>query len=536
VTLSQWLAKHAGLLCRTAAYSTAALVCAPFLYHLAHDSRALLGLLQDDYFYYAIVADKLVTLGKLTYDGTTITNGFHPLWFIVILALRIVFGRFGTPYYAALTLVFFLALCATYELSRRFARALGATPAAAAAIAVAYSLCSARLFTMGMECDLGVPLLLWLFIEVARNVQLTPRRAAKLGLLASLAILARLDIGLVVGMLIVAWFVFARPSLAVVRQLIIPFSLGGVLAPAYAVANWLVFGSVMPVSALAKHLVLVHGFNISYGYVALFGTVYGPTIGLVLLTGLCASLLSWREAPGDRPAARIVGTVAILFPGVFYFINATPGWCFFGWYAYPLLPGLVAALAFASERVPRSLKETGILALAAAVPAALAPAMALVDYRQHGPMWGVSDNSLLAASYDIADRVHDRAGVYSMGAIGGMATYAMDKPVVQVEGLVADAAMVEHIRHQDPLRDVLLSYGVDYLIMSYAYEKPIKHDGCYVITQPSNFWAGKRTAKMHGEICAEPVEHILTRKGTKPWSIFPDIETLIFDVRHAPWR
>ena len=203
MTLSQWLAKHAGLLCRTAAYSTAALVCAPFLYHLAHDSRALLGLLQDDYFYYAIVADKLVTLGKLTYDGTTITNGFHPLWSIVILALRIVFGRFGTPYYAALTLVFFLALCATYELSRRFARALGATPAAAAAIAVAYSLCSARLFTMGMECDLGVPLLLWLFIEAARNVQLTPRRAAKLGLLASLAILARLDIGLVVGMLIV---------------------------------------------------------------------------------------------------------------------------------------------------------------------------------------------------------------------------------------------------------------------------------------------------------------------------------------------
>jgi hypothetical protein len=320
------------------------------------------------------------------------------------------------------------------------------------------------------------------------------------------------------------------------KRLLIPFGLGGFLAPTYAVANLIAFGSVLPMSALAKHLLVAHRFSLSYAYVALFGTVFGPTVGLVLFLGLCASIASWREAPRLRPAARAVGTVAIVFAALFYFINATPGWAFFGWYAYPLVPALVAALAFIVERAPRYVKDARLRAVLAAAPVALAPAMAVVHYRQHGPQWSLSDNSLLAASFDIAERVHDKGGVYAMGAVGGMVTYALDKPVVQLEGLVADRAMVEHIRRQDPLSEVIPSYGIDYLIVSFVDEKPSKHEGCYLITQPAKVWAGKWTAKMAGEICAEPVERIFTSRGTKPWSIFPDVDTMIFDVRHAQWR
>lgn len=135
MTLDQRLSRHSALLCRVAAYAAAILVCAPYVYHLAHGSKAFLGLLEDDYFYYAIVADKLVTLGKLTYDGTTITNGFHPLWLVVIWILRVVCGRFGTTFYVALTGVFFVTTCVTYELARRFARTLGASAVLSPAIA-----------------------------------------------------------------------------------------------------------------------------------------------------------------------------------------------------------------------------------------------------------------------------------------------------------------------------------------------------------------------------------------------------------------
>ena len=119
-----WIARHAAVLSRTSAYLASALVVAPFLYHLAHGSMAYLGLFEDDYFYYAIVADRLVMLGKLSFDGSTTTNGFHPLWFTVVVLLRVLFGRFGTAFYLALTVVSAVSMLVTYELARRFAQEL----------------------------------------------------------------------------------------------------------------------------------------------------------------------------------------------------------------------------------------------------------------------------------------------------------------------------------------------------------------------------------------------------------------------------
>ena len=62
--------------------------------------------------------------------------------------------------------------------------------------------------------------------------------------------------------------------------------------------------------------------------------------------------------------------------------------------------------------------------------------------------------------------VSGRHGLFAMGAIAGAATYALDKPVLQLEGIVADRRLVEHVRRQDPLEDVLREYQVDYLIVS----------------------------------------------------------------------
>ncbi len=139
-------------------------------------------------------------------------------------------------------------------------------------------------------------------------------------------------------------------------------------------------------------------------------------------------------------------------------------------------------------------------------------------------------------SYDLADHLRYRNGLFSMGAIAGVAAYVIDKPVLQLEGLVADPALIRHLRDQDPLASVLADYGVDYLIVSFAYEEPPQHDGCYVITQPNAVWAGKRSLKMRGEICSEPVEHFVTPAGGHPWSLFSKVETLVFDLHHAQWH
>lgn len=529
---------RATLLSRVAAYLAAVLVAAPYIYHLARGSTAYLGLLEDDYFYYVTVANNLISVGKLTYDGTTLTNGFHPLWFGAVVLVRWLCGSLGPTFYATLAVIFIAASIATFELGRRCARLWGASPALAATVAAVYSVGYARLMTTGMECIVAVPLFMWWLLEISRPDPLTPRRIALLGFIASLAILARLDVAIAVAMAIAGYLWLVRPKRPVFARQLAAFAAGGCLIPVYAAVNLYYFNTTVPVSALAKRLVVVRGFNFSYARAVALMTYMGPTISLVLPLGAVALYLLMRRDPTAQPRARFVGGLTLAFAFVFYCINALSGWIYFSWYAYPLPAATIAALVFICQCWGPLVERYRLRSAAVAVMLALvafAPLNALYYYRQHGPQWSVSDNALLAAGYDIAEHVHERNGLFAMGAVAGVVQYVTDKPFLQLEGIITDRAMVEHVRNQDELGDVLREYHADYLVVSYVGIPPDRLDGCYLVTQPHAEWAGKRTAKMRGRICSEPVDRFVTRAGTHSWSIFPTVETLIWDVNQAQW-
>jgi hypothetical protein len=526
------------LLSRIAAYLAAVLVAAPYIYHLARGSTAYLGLLEDDYFYYATVANNLISLGKLTYDGTTLTNGFHPLWLGVVVLVRWLYGSLGPAFYATLAAILIASSIATFELGRRCARLWGASPPLAATAAAVYSVGYARLMTTGMECIVAVPLFMWWLLEISRPDPLTPRRVALLGFIASLAILARLDVAIAVAMAIAGYLWLVRPKLPVLARQLAAFAAGGLLIPVYAAANLYYFNSAVPVSALAKRLVVTSGFNFNYARAVALWTYMGPTIGVVLPLGAVALYLLIRRDSTAQPRGRFVGGLTLAFAFVFYLTNALSGWIFFGWYAYPLPAATIAALVFICQYwgplVERYRLRTAAVALMLAL-VVVVPLNALRYYRQHGPQWSVSDNTLLAAGYDIADHVRERNGLFAMGAVAGVVQYVTNKPFLQLEGIITDRAMVEHVRNQDELGGVLREYQADYLVVSFVGIPPDRLDGCYLITQPSAEWAGQRTSKMRGRICSEPVERFVTRAGTNPWSIFPNVETLIWDMKQAQW-
>ena len=534
-TFLNWIASHSLTLSRTSAYVTSFLVAAPFFYHLAHRSQAFLVLLEDDYYYYGTVADQLVSTGKLTYDGITVTNGFHPLWFLVVVTLRAVFGRFGSAFYGALALVFIVSMVSTFELGRRFAMRLGASSGGGGVAAAIYSFSTAQLLTDGMECVIAVPLFLWLLVEIARPESLTSRRAAKIGFISSLAILGRLDIAFVVPMFIVGYAVFVRPPAATFVRALLAFCAAGFLLGAYLTANLIVFGSPLPVSALAKRLVVQYGFSLAYARDVALHTIYGRSMGAVLPLGLLAVFgLVWY-VPANRRQGLFAGALALIYAFVFFGFNALSGWIFFGWYAFPFVPATIAALVFIYRRwAPRVSTRAQVAAVIFLT--ALPPALALRYFIQHGPRGSIRDNTLLAMSFDLADRLRNRQGLFAMGAIAGMTRHVMDKPVLQIEGIVADRRMVEHVRRQDPLADVLAEYQADYLIVSLAGVPAERHDGCFLVTQPHAEWAGFRTAKMRGEICSEPIVHFFTERGSSPWSNFPTTETFVWDLRQSRWR
>ncbi|OAF05134.1 hypothetical protein AYJ54_22030 [Bradyrhizobium centrolobii] len=530
------LARYASPICRAVAYLVSFLVTAPFFYHVANGSNSYVGLLEDDHFYYTVIANNLVALGKLSYDGAIVTNGFHPLWLGVVVVLRLLCGGLGDSFYVALAFVALASMILTYELSLRFARLLGTSVGAASVIAVIGSLGTAQLLTTGMECTVAVPAFLWLLIEIARGGPTSFRRALKLGFIASLAVLARLDIAIAVAMMLGGFMILARPSLAEVLRVGAGFCLGGFLVPAYALFNFAIFSSVLPVSALAKSLQTAFGLNILYARNVALSTVYGPMVAVVLPIGLVAFItLLLRRSRMERSIALWTGGLAIVFAFTFFGLNALKSWIFFGWYAYPIAAAVIASLAFAWMVWGEPIVPTRARILVATLMVTGTLASGIRYFIEHGPLWSTNDNSLFAASLQLADLMRARDGRFAMGAIGGIMTYALNKPVVQLEGLVEDRRMIEHIRNQDDLGDVLREYNVDYLIVSVAHRHLDQHDGCYVINQPTAEWAGLRTSQMTGTICAEPIVSFKTESAGNSWSVFPSIETMVWELRSAKW-
>jgi hypothetical protein len=520
---------------RAAAYLASIAVAAAFYYHIAHHSTAYLGLLEDDHFYYTVVADNFYSIGKMTYDGVTLTNGFHPLWFVAVLLLRSLTGGIGSAFYAVLAVVSLISMIVTYELGVRYARILGASRPLAAAAAALYSLATAQLLATGMECVLAVPLFMWWLIEIAKPSPMTLRRAAFLGFLSSLVILARLDLAIAVALALAAYAVLARAPWRQLAYRFAAFCAGGIALALYLAANVWFFGTLLPVSALAKRLGTAYGFDHWYAINVAFNSHFGPTVAVMLALGALAACLIYRRDPGQRSPALLSGSIALLFAVIFFFINSLSGWILFGWYLYPLPAALIAAVIFVCRRWPAvgAVRAPALAALLMLV--ALTPIGAAIYYEQHGPGWSISDNSMLAMSYQLADRTKQYSGLFAMGAIAGLARVAMDRPVLQIEGIISDKAMVEHVRRQEPLQAVLQAYHADYLIASYAGKHPPTIGDCVFVTQPDEQWAGKRTAKMSGWICGTPAQHFFTEAGGHSYSVFPRLETFVWDLRISRW-
>jgi hypothetical protein len=533
---------------RLVGYLPAVGLAGQFLYHLVRHSRAYLGLFADDFFYYAIIADKFVRFGKLTFDGITSTNGFHPLWFLVLVGVRFFCGPLGTAFFACVAAILIALLVATYEAFRVFARALGAPSAIGAPIAAFATAAASPFFVSGMEVAIAIPLYTLFLTEVARadalggsETQVAPSRsalraAAKLGLLASLAILGRVDLALAVALVIAWWLVAVRPRLASAVPLLAAFGAGGIAVPIYFAFNKVAFSGFLPGSALAKELRTSAGLSINVLRVAI--GVYGKPTLTLLLIAIVGLLVIARRASPTRAGASVASGVALVFPFAFTILNAlVSDWFFFPWYAYPMPTAVVAAgvvLWRWAEPLLREPQRPALAAIALAVAACvLVPAGVLSDFLKHGPGWLTEDNTLLSMALELKERLGDRTGTFAMGDKAGITTLVLGQPVVQLEGLVADGRLREHIRNQDSLGQVIDEYGIDYLIVSLVRPSGLEHPeaGCYEVVSPNPLQAGERSARMSGRICAPPVVHFFTMGGPHRWSGFLPLETFVFDLR-----
>jgi hypothetical protein len=463
--------------------------CAADLLHRFWPYSALAGGFDDDFFYYAQIARALARGHGSTFDGTHMTNGYHPLWLLCLAGFWVIGdGRF---FFLLVTAATGASLVAIYMLSVRLQERLGVSQQGRAVIASAVVFWSVLLMRGGMEIVLAIPLLLlllWMWLdERLRGTS----GYLWLGLVAALCVLARLDSVLLVGTLVALSLTIESMSMDDRLHRGVAFGLGLTPVWIYLAINLHFFGTWMPVSAQAKELLLHRGMH----WQPLAG-LFKPFSGIrlmIVLPGIVGAFALLALVLGRGPLTVRTRTVLLalaLFPVIHIALLCwLSDWTIWYWYFYPLvLAALGGAAAWAGRYPPAPRVWTGL----AAALVVLCTVHVLSYHLRHPP----KTSSMLLAARDIRDFGEQHPGVYAMGDRSGTAGFLLPAPMIQLEGLTMDRQYLDRLRAQPPLKDLLREYRVDYYISTNA----IPDGPCYRAIEPA--MAGADSARMQGRFCA----------------------------------
>lgn len=465
---------------------------------------------EDDFYYYLKVAQNLAHGSGSTFNGIVATNGYHPLWMLLLTA----FSRFSSQphtiflFVAAVTLGSTLA---TFFLAREVLAQAGIGYVPRQLLAAYIGIYALHVFYTGMEVILAVPLV-FLAMAVAGRRNYWQRGfwpACSLGLIVSAMVLARLDLILFAGMMLVGALVNGEVRRSLTVKQIAGLGLGLVPLAAYFLVNHVSFGVWLPVSGMAKQMKFNHLPTLRPWL-----TPYSPNINNRLnqlpihLAILCLPF-AWKRLSTTE---RVIFPAALLFPFVYVFLlSCISDWQLWLWYLYPLRAALCVSFAIfwkwpRTERVMR----TNAFAMVMLV--------VLVGEFATSKWWTDVQPALHDAAVDIQGFAKTHPGVYAMGDRSGMVAYLIPYPVVQTEGLVMDGAYIERMRRQEPLLPALADYHVRYYVGT-AWEP---YTGCFHAVEP--FQAAKTSAHMVGDLCSQPVASFQHE----------NFRTRIFDLEKEP--
>ena len=468
----------------------------------------------DDLHYYVLPALNLAQGAGSTFDGLQPTNGYQPLWFLVLAAA---FRVVGVDRAGAFVVVMAL-LVALWGLAVRLLwrlRPFLTTTGAAAGLAVL--LLHGRWWS-GCENALVGVLLLVLVDQVLRRGGLarvpTMRDAGIVGTLLALLVLGRLDTAVLVGLLgaygLWRWRSVPRVAAVVGPALV---TLG-----VYAAVNHALFGAALPVSGLAKQLgpfgdnLPVIGDFLLYGTLGPLPLFFGAT---VLVVGAWAVRL---VGPSSSLGTVIAGLLVAQVVQVGWYAVTTSGWELQSWYFSCGVMALVLAVGVVVSRL--SVMRGPAVWVAPAVGVVVVGLLVVTAAHAVGDVL-VRDPSASPVTRDIdaglwADRTLPPGSVLAMGDWAGTLGVTTRVPVVQLEGLMGSPAYLAALR-DGTVPPYLSDLGVTHYARLFHPGEPFS---CRV-TEP---WFGV-SPKVPLDLCGRPVVYRGDVRGV--------VELVVWDVRGA---
>jgi len=465
---------------------------------------------EDDFYYYLKVAQNLANGSGSTFNGVVQTNGYHPLWMLVMTGFSIFSTDSWAIFWFVVTMAF-LSTMATFFLARIVLRQANTSKILQTAFAAYLGIYTLHLCYTGMEVILAIPLMFLLIVVVARRDywQRGWLQSCSLGLIISAMVLSRLDLIMLAGLFAFWIAVNAKVRKSFTVQQAAGLALGLVPLVLYFLSNHQFFGTWLPVSGMAKQLKFNH-FPSLKPWASLYGHNRNNWTNLLPIHLALLSLpLVWGRLSSMQ---RVIFPSILMFPFVYVFLlSCMSDWQLWLWYLYPMRAALcvsfiVFTLWLPTGRIMRTRLVTAAVMLIVLVETGMSK------------WWTDVQPAIYEAAHDIQQFAKTHPGTYAMGDRSGMVAYLLAYPVIQTEGLVMDRSFLEHIRHQDPLLPTLADYHVRYYVGT-AW-KP--YTGCFHAVEPLQ--AGKTSAHMLGDLCGTPVAS----------SQHETYQTVIYDLDKEP--
>lgn len=335
--------------------------------------------LQDDGYYYLVIARNAAGGHGFSMDQLSPTNGFQPLWMFLLVPLAWLIGSDPAVFLGTIQGLCVALFAAAGGLVCGLVRAqLGLVPALIAGILLLLPR-YLNVALSGLESGPLLVILSALIVEMLHSRAIwenEPRLAdARLGALVGLLMLARLDSVFIGASLAggVAWRGLAhgagdlatRFSRTVRKELALFWPAVALLAP-YLAWNAIAFGHLMPISGALKTSFPEAGFMPGH---------LRPEFAALLALALGAVAWEGWRGNGRDPLVR---TLAVLSAGLALHALYTVvymHWAVFNWHFAALIPvGVLGAAVLAREvgrRLPRALVTAGVALLAVLQIAAL---------------------------------------------------------------------------------------------------------------------------------------------------------------------
>jgi hypothetical protein len=448
---------------------------------------------EDDFFYYLKTASNFAHGLGSAFSGVP-TNGYHPLWFILLAAVsRVSSPSSDLPVRIFLSTAILTATLVTYFLSRKLLPIRGMSPLLTNALAGCISLYALHIYSGGMEIILTIPLVfaVALAYQSHRLWDCTFWPAAGFGLLLSALFLSRLDTGLLISLLAIATVIHPKLRSRVRSLQFAGIVLGFSPASLYLISNHIFFHTWLPISGMAKQLKSNHLPSWS----AWHSLLHQGFQGLFLIPIIVAIILIPAVYRNLTETQQVIYPLLLIFPFVYVLIlSCLSDWNLWFWYFYCQCPALCVSCAVLllwqpTGQVIRKPLTVALIALAV-------PALLYYWRRKPSPI----NVQISLAAVEIRDFALTHPGIYAMGDRAGMVGYLLSTPVIQTEGLVMDRKFLKLIQDRTPLREALAHYRVRYYVSTSITALP---KGCYHAVEPSQ--AGPNSPHMVADFCQPPV-------------------------------